>query len=121
VWITCLGLVNPDPPQEGSRIASRGHPTVPVRDRDPSIGGCLGLSPQRAEKTRAAARPPFKSPSQNEDLSRRAALGCAMRRPRSRPYLSRYERSLRPCLASPIAPRRRGLILKRALNPVRAS
>ena len=29
---------------------------------------------------------------------RRAALDGAMRRPRSRPYLSRYERSLRPCL-----------------------
>src|SRR6266545_699975 len=39
-----------------------------------------------------------------------------MRCPRSRPYLIRYERSLRPRLAPPIAPRRRGPILKRALD-----
>jgi hypothetical protein len=38
-----------------------------------------------------------------------------MLRPRSRPYFIQYERSLRPCLAPPIAPRRRGPILKRAL------
>ena len=31
-----------------------------------------------------------------------------MLRPQSRPYLSRYERSLRPCLTATIAPRRRG-------------
>jgi glucose-1-phosphate thymidylyltransferase len=32
-----------------------------------------------------------------------------MRRPQSRPYRFGYERSLRPCLAPPIAPRQRGL------------
>ena len=39
-----------------------------------------------------------------------------MRRPRSRPNFIQYERSLRPCLAPLIAPRRRGPILKRAPN-----
>jgi 16S rRNA (cytosine967-C5)-methyltransferase len=38
-----------------------------------------------------------------------------MRRPRSRPYFIQYERSLRPGLAPPIAPRRRGPILKGVL------
>ncbi|MFI5027076.1 MAG: Mur ligase domain-containing protein, partial [Solirubrobacterales bacterium] len=38
-----------------------------------------------------------------------------MRRPRSRPYSCAYERSLRPCLAPPIAPRQRGPTLKEAL------
>jgi DNA ligase (NAD+) len=36
-----------------------------------------------------------------------------MRRPQSRPYHCGYERSLRPCLAPPSAPRRRGPSLKR--------
>jgi 3-oxoadipate enol-lactonase len=39
-----------------------------------------------------------------------------MRRPQSRPYHCGYERSLRPCLAPPIAPRQRGPILKRVLK-----
>jgi aerobic-type carbon monoxide dehydrogenase small subunit (CoxS/CutS family) len=39
-----------------------------------------------------------------------------MRRPQSRPYRFAYERSLRPCLAPPIAPRRRGPILKSVLR-----
>jgi len=39
-----------------------------------------------------------------------------MRRPRSRPYFIQYERSLRPGLAPPIAPRRRGPILKGVLT-----
>jgi DNA polymerase (family 10) len=38
-----------------------------------------------------------------------------MPRPRSRPYRFAYERSLRPCLAPPSAPRRRGITLKTAL------
>jgi hypothetical protein len=32
-------------------------------------------------------------------LCRRAALGGALPRPQSRPYLIRYGRSLRPCIA----------------------
>ena len=40
-------------------------------------------------------------------LSRRIALLAPIRRPRSRPYLIRYERSLRPCLGTSIAPLRR--------------
>ena len=46
----------------------------------------------------------------NKALCRRAALDGAMRRPQSRPYRFGYERSLRPCLAPTIAPRRRGLV-----------
>jgi len=38
--------------------------------------------------------------TQTEALHHLAALGGAMRRPRSHPYLCRYERSLRPSLAS---------------------
>jgi hypothetical protein len=51
----------------------------------------------------------------NEALCRRAALDGAMLRPQSCPYRFGYERSLRPCLAPPIAPRRRGLVAKGAL------
>jgi aerobic-type carbon monoxide dehydrogenase small subunit (CoxS/CutS family) len=39
-----------------------------------------------------------------------------MPRPQSRPYRFGYERSLRPCLPPPIAPRRRGPILKSVLR-----
>jgi protein O-GlcNAc transferase len=48
-------------------------------------------------------------------LCRRAALGGAMPRPQSRPYHYGYGRSLRPCLAPPIAPRRRSLVPAEAL------
>src|SRR5215203_3204494 len=44
-----------------------------------------------------------------------------MLRPQSRPYLFRYARSLRPCLAPPNALQRRGPILKGALSLRRGS
>jgi hypothetical protein len=53
-----------------------------------------------------------KNPFQNEDLSRRVALDDTMLRLRSHPYLARYGRSLRPCLAPSIAPLRRSVIPK---------
>jgi PAS domain S-box-containing protein len=52
----------------------------------------------------------------NEERYRLAALGGPRRRPQSRPYLSRYERSLRPCLEPPSAPSRRIIIVLGALN-----
>src|SRR4051812_19546582 len=39
-----------------------------------------------------------------------------MRRPQSRPYRCGYDRSLRPCLAPPIAPLRRGMTAREALG-----
>jgi VanZ family protein len=52
------------------------------------------------------------NPFRNEALSRRAALDAAMLRPRPRPYPPDTNAALRPCLAAPIAPRRRVIIPK---------
>src|SRR6266508_5608217 len=46
-------------------------------------------------------------------------MGGARPRPRSRPYDTAYGHSLRPCLAPPIAPRRRSVIVKRVLSTQR--
>jgi hypothetical protein len=52
------------------------------------------------------------SPSHDEALCRRAALGGALPRPQSRPYLFDTDA---PCVLashSPITPRRRGIVME---------
>ena len=55
--------------------------------------------------------------SQNQDQGRRAALLVPRAASSVAPVTSGYKRSLRSCLGTTITPRRRGVILKRALRP----
>ncbi len=54
----------------------------------------------------------MRRPFQDEALCRRAALDGANAASSVAPVAYGYARSLRPCLAPPIAPRRRSVILK---------
>ncbi len=100
-----LAASSPDLTGALAQLGDEGlHPVAALRER---LGLAFDLRRQQRHDSEPSHAIGLRGGSAKRRLCRRAALLAPRPRPQSRPYSSGYERSLRPCLGTTIAPRRR--------------